>query len=499
METTPILIVGAGPTGLILALYLTRLGISVRIIDKEKTPGTTSRALVIHARTLEFYEQLNLASKVIAQGLKFSAANLWVHGKKAAHIQLGDIGVGLSPFPFMLIYPQDEHENLLIEELKISGIEVERGVEFVSFEQSDKVHARLKHPNGSDEICVARFLAGCDGARSQVRKVSQLDFKGSTYSQYFYVADVQADGISTNQELHLSLDEADFLAIFPLKEIKHARLIGVINEKRKEENHQYTWDDVKHQALNRMDLKITHIKWFSTYRVHHRLAEKFHDKLVFLLGDAAHIHSPVGGQGMNTGIGDAVNLAWKLAAVVKNEAQQKLLDSYGPERIAFAKRLVATTDRAFTFISSSGEFARFVRINIAPLILSFFIRFNFFRLLIFRTISQISINYHSSFLSKGAAGVIKAGDRMPWIENQNDIFPIRWHIRLYGKASEELIEYCLKKSIPLKIFPWISTLKRFGFTENCVYLIRPDGHIGFIDSNAHSSNINDYFSNIFYN
>lgn len=496
MNQIPILIIGAGPTGLVLAISLTRLGIPVRIIDKEMLPGTTSRALVLHARTLEFYEQLGIASKVIEQGLKFSAANLWVHGYKKAHIALGDIGIGLSPFPYMLIFPQDEHEDFLIEELKKLGVQVQRGIECISFEQNNKVSVKLKHPDGSEEICETVYLAGCDGARSQVRKTSKMDFQGSTYSQYFYVADVQAEGISTNQELHLSLDEVDFLAIFPLKEKNHARLIGVIKEETKEKDHYFTWDDIKDQALGRLDLKIKSIKWFSSYRVHHRLAESFRDKNVFLLGDAAHIHSPVGGQGMNTGIGDAVNLAWKLAAVIKKEANETILDSYELERMAFAKRLVATTDRAFTLISSTGPLAKIIRLNITPPLLSFLTKFIFVRLFMFKTLSQISINYRISFLSIGKAGKIHAGDRMPWDEELKETLSLKWNARLYGEASNQLIEYCRKNSLPLKRLPWRKELIKYGFVKDCLYLIRPDGYIGLVDLQASPDSIEQYYKNI---
>ncbi|MEA9355337.1 FAD-dependent monooxygenase [Bacteriovorax sp. PP10] len=495
MNQIRILIIGAGPTGLVLAICLTRLGIPVRIVDKEMLPGTTSRALVLHARTLEFYEQLGIASKIIEQGLKFSAANLWVHGHKKAHIKLGDIGVGLSPFPYMIIFPQDEHEALLIEELKNMGVQVQRGIECLSFEQNHKLSVKLKHPDGSEEICETLYLAGCDGARSQVRQTSKMDFQGSTYSQYFYVADVQAEGINTNQQLHLSLDEADFLAIFPLKQKNHARLIGVIKEETKEKDHHFTWDDVKHQALGRLDLKIKSIKWFSSYRVHHRLAEGFRDKNVFLLGDAAHIHSPVGGQGMNTGIGDAVNLAWKIAAVIKKEAHETILDSYELERMAFAKRLVATTDRAFTLISSTGPLANFIRLNITPPLLSFLTKFKFVRLLIFKTLSQISINYRMSFLSEGKAGKIHAGDRMPWDEKLKETLPLKWNARLYGEASNQLIEYCRNNSLPLKRLPWRKELSKYGFVKDCLYLIRPDGYIGLVDLQANPNNIQQYYKN----
>ena len=169
---TQVLIVGAGPTGLVLALWLTRQGIRVRIIDTAAEPGTTSRAIVVQARILEFYRQIGIADEVVERGLELAAANLWVRGRKAGRAAFGEMGKGLSPYPYALIFPQDEHERLLIEHLNVGGIEVERRIELVSFEDAgDRVLARLKRPDGTEEVCEAVYLAGCDGAHSKVRQV----------------------------------------------------------------------------------------------------------------------------------------------------------------------------------------------------------------------------------------------------------------------------------------------------------------------------------------
>lgn len=495
-EQIPILIIGAGPTGLVLALALTKLGIKVRIIDKELDPGTTSRAIVVHARTLEFYQQLGIAQKVVDQGLKFSAANIWVHGKKKAHLALGEIGKGLSPFPYMTIYPQDEHELMLIEELKLLNVTVERGIEFISLDQnSNEVKIILKHKkDNTNETCHVQYLAGCDGARSAVRKFLKIDFQGTTYQQFFYVADVQAQGSIADQELHVSVDEADFVGIFPLKEKNHARLTGVLKSEEFEENHQYNWGDVKDKALSQLDLNVESVKWFSAYHVHHRLAEHFRIGRVFLLGDAAHIHSPVGGQGMNTGVGDAMNFAWKIASVLKNEMSKKILNSYEIERKAYAKTLVSTTDRAFTFISSPGPFARLVRLNLIPPLLGILSHFNFARRFAFNRLSQTAIHYRSSFLSKGASGDVAAGDRMPWIENLGWPHPMNWSVQVFGKASKSLISYCDRKRIRLDHFFWKKKFEKKGIKKNVVYLIRPDGYIGFVDPEGKVENIQRYFT-----
>ena len=170
MTDRPVLIVGAGPTGLVLALWLTRLGISVRIIDKTAEPGTTSRALAVQARTLELYHQVGLADAVIAGGVKIADLNFWVKGARAARVPFQRIGEGLSPYPFALVFPQDAHERLLIERLDAVGVRVERQTELLRFEQHDGgVRAMLRRPDGTEEICEAAYLAGCDGASSTVR------------------------------------------------------------------------------------------------------------------------------------------------------------------------------------------------------------------------------------------------------------------------------------------------------------------------------------------
>jgi 2-polyprenyl-6-methoxyphenol hydroxylase-like FAD-dependent oxidoreductase len=199
---------------LILALWLTKLGVNVRIIDKTAEPGTTSRALAVQARTLELYRQLDLADAVIARGYKVPAVNLWVTGKTAARLSFEAIGSDLTPYSFLQIFPQDQHERLLIDRLLDFGVSVDRRTELVSFaDQGDRVTARLRGPDGNDVICEASYIAGCDGARSKVRETIGTGFPGGTYRQIFYVADVDAAGPAVDGELHIDLDEADFLAV----------------------------------------------------------------------------------------------------------------------------------------------------------------------------------------------------------------------------------------------------------------------------------------------
>jgi len=503
VRETQVLIVGAGPTGLVLALWLTRQGTRIRIIDTAAEPGTTSRAIVVQARILEFYRQIGIADEVVERGLQLAAANLWVRGRKAGRAAFGEMGKGLSPFPYALIFPQDEHERLLIEHLSVGGIEVERRIELVSFEDAgDRVLARLKRPDGTEEMCEAAYLAGCDGAHSKVREVLKTGFPGGTYAHVFYVADVQATGPAMDGELHVALDDADLLVIFPLKGVGRARLIGTVRQDAEKRHEHLGWDAVNKRLIERMSIEVERVNWFSTYQVHHRVAAHFQGGRAFLLGDAAHIHSPVGGQGMNTGIGDAVNLAWKLATVLHRRADLALLDTYEPERIAFAQRLVATTDQGFKIVTSDGPVARFVRVHIVPRLLPALFQSNSFRRFMFRTISQTAVNYRGSSLSEGIAGRVRGGDRLPWIEldrtadrcadNFIPLASLDWQVHVYGEPRPGIPELCRRRELPSHVFPWQPMMSRAGLARDAVYLVRPDGYVALADPDASASRLEAY-------
>jgi 2-polyprenyl-6-methoxyphenol hydroxylase-like FAD-dependent oxidoreductase len=495
MSDPQVLVVGAGPTGLVLALWLARRGIAVRIIDKVAEPGTTSRALAVQARTLEFYRQLGVAGDVVAHGLPFHAVNLWDWGRPIGRADFGVIGAGMTPFPHILIFPQDQHERLLIDHLRRAGVEVERPAELLEFEaDGDGVVARIKHSSGDVESCRASYLAGCDGARSIVREVLGIEFPGGTYDRIFYVADAEVRGPIANHELHVALDDADFFAAFPLKGEDEVRLIGTVRRESEAQQRELTWDDVSRRAVERMQVTAEHINWFSTYHVHHRVANQFRRGRVFLVGDAAHIHSPVGGQGMNTGIGDAVNLAWKLAEAVTNPGAAGMLDTYEPERIAFALKLVASTDRAFTFATRDGPIARFVRHRLFPALLPWLTARVAVRRFMFRTISQTEINYAGSALSQGRAGSIRGGDRLPWVspadgqatDNFTPLESMDWQVHVYGEPAAELVQGCADRGVPMHAFPWRGAMRDAEFERNTGYLIRPDGYVAVAGVDAGS-------------
>jgi len=470
---TEVLIAGAGPTGLAMALWLARLQVPFRIVDRHPQPAAESRALAVHARTLELYAQAGFADTAIANGVKLEALNLWARGKRAAHVDLGDLGAGLSPFPYVLILAQDRHERILGEHLAALGVRIERSVALTGFEERGNcITARLEHADGTKETCECAWLAGCDGAHSKVRETLGLAFPGGTYERLFYVADVQATGPVVDGELNVALDESDLLAVFPLVDPGNVRLIGTIRAPSEDEAKQLSWDDVSRGILEHLGVTVRHVSWFSTYRVHHRVTDRFRVGRAFVLGDAAHIHSPVGGQGMNTGIGDAVNLAWKLADVLRGRAGDDLLDTYEIERIAFARRLVATTDRAFTTVSRSGPIANLVRTRVVPRIAPPLFHLRFARRFLFRTVSQIEIRYRHSPISEGKAGRIHGGDRLPWIpDNFAPLRSLAWQAHVYGEAPSRVPD------LPLHVFPWSDEARKAGVKRGAVYVVRPDGYV----------------------
>jgi 2-polyprenyl-6-methoxyphenol hydroxylase-like FAD-dependent oxidoreductase len=494
------LIVGAGPTGLVLAIWLTEFGVSVRIIDKTAEPGTTSRALAVSARTLELYSQLGMAGAVVDGGVKVPAANIWVQGTRLARLPVDRLGDGLTPFPFVLMFPQDVHERVLIERLESLGVQVERRTTLVRFEQErEKVRATLERADGSQTICEAAFLAGCDGARSTVREALGTGFPGGTYSDIFFVADAEGSGPATNGEIHVDLGRSDFLAVFPMKGAGRVRLVGTVLERPAEEHGQLTFDEVRGRVTGHLKFTIGRVNWFSTYHVHHRVAASFRAGRAFLLGDAAHVHSPVGGQGMNTGIGDAVNLAWKLAAVLNGGAPPGLLETYEPERIGFARRLVATTDRVFAVVTDQGPIAWRVRTRLIPLVAPLLFRLAAVRRFLFRTVSQVGVNYRHSPLSEGAAGTVWGGDRLPWVRtgpNEDNFAPLAaraWQVQVYGEPRRGVAEACAALGLPLEIVPWQPAMERSGLERGAIYLIRPDGYIALADLEGEPERLDHYF------
>lgn len=471
---TQVLIVGAGPTGLVLAIALARRGVVVRVIDKNSGPGQASRAMAVHARTLEFYRQLGFAEALINQGIEIDAIHLREHGEDIAQLPLKDIGAGLSPYPFVLAFPQDEHERFLVAQLQAEGVEVEWNTELESFTQDEWGVRAVLEQNGERIACSSAYLCGCDGARSRVRESLRTDFSGGTYNHLYYVADVQTDG-PANRNLLAHLGANTFALMLPVRSRGMQRLIGIMPEGAPAEP---DFDTIRPVLEPLLGIRVTQVNWFSTYRVHHRVAARFRVDRCFIAGDAAHIHSPAGGQGMNTGIGDAINLAWKLAHVLQGRADAALLDTYESERVVFARKLVATTDRAFQLIVSQGTGGQLLRSWLLPHVFPVLSGFAAARRTLFRTLSQVMIHYPDSPLSAGRAGEVIGGDRLPWVpDNFHALQTLDWQLHVYGKTDPVLAAAAQAMRLPLHAWPWTDAAAHAGLLENAAYLVRPDMHV----------------------
>ena len=472
----PILIVGAGPTGLVLALRLRRHGVPFRIVDQASGPGQQSRALAVQARTLEFYRQLGLADRAVAAGTVVEHIRMREGGADVARVSLAGMGGAMSPYPFVLCLPQDEHERLLVDALEAQGVAVEWQTRLTGLVQGrEGVSGTLSGPDGEERAAFA-YIAGCDGARSMVREALGVAMEGGTYERLYYVADVKPRA-PMSPELVGAFDSGGFALSFPSRKGVNQRLIGFVPEGREANP---TFEDVRPSAERLLGVDVDEVNWFSTYRVHHRVAARFREGRCFLLGDAGHLHSPVGGQGMNTGIGDAVNLSWKLAHVVQRRAPETLLETYEPERIGFARALVATTDRAFQVVADTGLVGNVMRGFVMPTLFPAATAFEGARHTMFRVISQIRIAYSGSALSESRAGGIAGGDRLPWLAEADNFAPLaslEWQVHVFGEPPAEFAAAAQALGLPVHGFAWSGAAKSAGFADGAAYLLRPDGYV----------------------
>ena len=512
---TDVLVVGAGPTGLMLANQLARRGVRVRIIDRHAGPARESRALGVQARTLEIYSHLGIADQAVALGKKADGAVLWAEGRRAARVPLGDIGRDVSPYPYLLVLGQDDNERLLGDALRARGLAVQWNTELVGLAQdTDHVTATLKNPDGRRAEVTVPWLAGCDGARSSVRELSGIAFEGAPYQHVFFVADLQMTGSMAPEVLNVYLWRTGFHLLFPMRGSDHWRIVGILPPHlrgRDDLTFEETIPTLRHEVGN--ELSFQACNWFSTYRIHHRRAARFHDRRCFLLGDAAHVHSPVGGQGMNTGLQDAYNLAWKLALVVSGRAGAALVHSYQDERLPVANHLLKRTDRLFSIVVSDSWLVGLFRTRVMPKIMALALRTAAVQRIAFRTISQTGIRYRRSPLSQELADLPEdgphAGDRFPWLRLKfqpngpvEDLYgkldDTRFTLLVFGQAAPrggipELGDQGRIHEVPID--PTNDReLARVRIPRPSFFLLRPDGHVGLAGAALDAAAVSRYIS-----
>lgn len=527
-EAKGVLIVGAGPTGLVAAIQLARYGVPLRIIDKEVRRSDKSRALAVHARTLEILDRVGLADELIRRGTRAQKGNIHVNGRLTAQMQFGDIGIDETPYPFILLVSQADTEQVLERYLNTLGVTVERPVTLTGFTQDDDgVVAKLQGSEGS-ELLRVRYLLGADGAHSTVRHGCNLAFEGEKYSNDFLLADVNVDWDRDYGQFHLFLGRKGVVACFPLPGPTAYRIICT-RDQDESGGGDPTLREIEERMRRhcRVNVRLSNPRWLSLFRLHHRGVDRYRSRNAFVAGDAAHIHSPVGGQGMNTGIQDAWNLSWKLGLVMSGRAQPAILDSYHEERFPVGQRLLQFTDRLFSIVISRNWLLSLLRTWVIPAIAPFATRSRARRARTFRFISQIAIRYRSSRLNEEMGEFDtgpQAGDRVPDIAIlKANGSATSLHAQLDGKR------YCLlafigddahaARSMTTSltgfenlVIPKLVTrstnissghalideqglaYRRFGIRESGLYLIRPDDHVAFRCQGLDTTALRDYLA-----
>jgi 2-polyprenyl-6-methoxyphenol hydroxylase-like FAD-dependent oxidoreductase len=421
---TDILIVGAGPTGLALAAQLNAFGAKARIVDRQLDRAHESRALVMQPRTLEALRGLGLAETLIERGS--DAVQLRLHfGRRVVGLPLFDVGLEDTAYPFLLFISQAETEAVLDEHLAVHGVNVERGVELIAFAQgAGEITCTLRSRDGATERLRTRYLVGCDGAHSTVRREAGIAFEGGAYPETFVLADLEVDGGLEPAAAHAFLGGSGILLFFPLGTPTSWRMQGTRPNADDADGDKPATEEVSLEQLQSICdsfagglLRLHDPVWRTVFRLQHRQAARYRNGGVFLAGDAAHVHSPAGGQGMNTGIQDAWNLGWKLALVVRGVADEALLDSYEPERLPVGRFVLRLSDRATTAAISNNQFVRLMRTQFAPRLVPLLLRSRRLRTWGFRRIAQLAINYRDSpVVQEGPSTPSKgprAGERLP--------------------------------------------------------------------------------------
>jgi 2-polyprenyl-6-methoxyphenol hydroxylase-like FAD-dependent oxidoreductase len=486
METkrTAVVIIGAGPTGLSLAAQLLRYNVDFIIIEKNDKTTLLSKAVVVQARTLEIFDELGIAEEAMKRGRVTTALNLFYKGKRRTHVDLAGLGEGISKYSFALSLEQSKTEELLAEYVLAYGKAIEWSSHFSHCEQSDdKVIVHYSDAAGKPQSIEAQYAVGCDGASSVVRHQLGLQFEGDTIPKLFYVADVTlSSSVIHGNELCMFLIKKGFILFFPMQGDGHYRIIGVLPDV-KDPDAKIEFSDIKEDILNQVNvpLSITELRWFSSYRVHTRMADKFMKGRCFIAGDAGHIHTPAGGQGMNTGIQDAYNLAWKLGSVINNNTNKKLLETYDTERRANAKHLLKSTDRIFDIMAGITVIGNFIRLRIFPFFAGMITGSAFARKRFFPLLSQTSIAYPDSPLSiRSAVGKVKAGDRMPYFvlaDGSNSYDYIKkpeFKVLCFGNITTSGL------SPRIQMIHFHEVPKSFGHANDFYIVLRPDNHIAYI-------------------
>ncbi len=500
MSDLDVLVVGAGPTGCMLAIELVARGLRVRIIDKAEVRPTTSRALVVHARSLELFDRHGMAEALAARGAHAIEAEGYARRERFGRFALGDVGANDTPFGYLLFLSQVETERALEKELARLGTAVERPSSLVTANDvGDHVEATIATPGGEQHLRV-RYLVGADGAHSVVRKLAGLSFEGAASAQQFALADVRIDGAIADGAAHFFLGNPGLLVVLPIDAHGTHRLIASGFHAQGDDESDPTLAEMQslYDEVSPVPARLVSPSWLARFRLHHRGVDRYRSSRLFVAGDAAHIHSPAGGQGMNTGLQDAANLGWKLALVAQGAAGDALLDSYNAERFPVGRMLLRFTDRLFRVAASSNPFVLGARNALVPLVAPRVLRSAAGRARLFRFVSQLGIRYRGSpIVSEGATDgafspkAVRPGDRSPDARvGETTLFTAlrgtEHHVLLIGaaagdaaRAREALAARFPKIDLRVHALDSLELRERFGVTSAAQFLVRPDGYVGF--------------------
>jgi 2-polyprenyl-6-methoxyphenol hydroxylase-like FAD-dependent oxidoreductase len=525
-----VLIAGAGPVGLALALELQRFGVRFRIVEKKPERSKTSKALGLQPRLSEVFDILGLKEEFDARGFgDIGAVNFRSGAKELLRIALrpppDQAGHGACQ-PRMLIIPQSNTEEILEQTLAARGEAVERRRELVGFEQSpDHVRTRIRDEDGSEETIVSKFLVTCEGAHSIVRKQAGFSFAGTTMPMRFLLADVTIDWDLPENEVHAWFHRDGVFGALPFGGQKWRLIIERAQDNTTGSEEEVTLSLVQQLAAERVaqsGVRIHDPIWLSDFRINARMVDRFRDRRVFVAGDAAHIHSPLGGQGIATGIQDASNLAWKLFAVLREGAPDSLLDTFDEERKPIARSVLRGTSAASNLVFTMNPVLRFVRERIVFPIM----RTAFAQSLLFAKASQLEVNYRGRSLAMNGDQAfsrvhVRAGDRAPDVvfkrgDEEISLFRLLGTFGLLalfgpGRNSHQMsaslaalhIRSFIVSTQSAGTLPdqyledlYADFARLYGAQGPFLYLLRPDGHVALFQRQAEAAALATYLKKI---
>ena len=504
-----VLVIGAGPVGLVAACELARRSVSVRLIDKLTRPTDQSRAIAVHARSLDMFHRMGIADELVTTGIRATAMQLYSGHSKLFRVPLGDID---STFPFTLNTAQTETERVLNKHLQSFGVIVERGVELVDLAQDrESVHLTLRHLDGNTEEFSTSWVIGTDGAHSTVRRLVGTKLEGCFEGERVLLGDVDVEHSLDPNAMHTFFSPGGPIVVLPMRDGRMRVLAELHDPPGTPVNPNPTQDALQEVVDRRIGgIRVLRSHWLTSFEIRHAMVPSYRFGRVFLAGDAAHIHSPAGGQGMNTGLQDAYNLAWKLAAVAHGAAGHTLLDSYQAERLPVAKSVITFTDRLTKVGTLSGTPSR-IRNGLLRMLSNVPAARRFMA----DTAAEVTVAYPKSPISVGRRlkhAKVAAGDHLPHVSDEaarkqlgtdntghTVVTCAGEHITEAGSDGHRQV-LVTTDDAPVAGYDTVVAdtdrvvAQRLGLERGGRIVIRPDGYIGAVACLHDTSAIADYFA-----